>query len=49
MGAGGGVKLAAEQEIADKIAAAKAKLVMAGVVVLGPGGRFDERPATYAP
>ena len=74
MGAGGGVKLAAEQEIADKIAAAKAKLVvvepkpispyaalgaaalaataavvMAGVVVLGPGVRFDEPPATYAP
>jgi hypothetical protein len=74
MGAGGGVKLAAEQDIADKIAAAKAKLVvvepkpispyaalgaaalaaaaavvMAGVVVLGPGVRFDERPATYAP
>ena len=74
MGAGGGVKLAAEQEIADKIAAAKAKLVvvepkpispyaalgaaalaataavvMACVVVLGPGVRFDEPPATYGP
>jgi len=68
------VKLTAEQDIADKIAAARAKLVvaeprpaspfaalgaaafaataalvMAGVVVIGPGVRFDDPAATYIP
>jgi hypothetical protein len=68
------VKLAAEKDIADKIAAAKAKLVvvepqpispfaalgaaalaataaviMAGVVVIGPGVQFDEPAVTRLP
>lgn len=67
------MKLTAEQDIADKIAAARARLVvieppvsslsalgaaalaataavlMAGVMVIGPGVRFDDPAATYQP
>ena len=41
------MKLAAEQDIAGLVLSVIAFLI--GVVVLGPGVRFDQAPPTYTP